>query len=339
MSNRKMPRGSCLSNFIGLSLIGAIFVVLVMLGLSVRDLIFKGLDEAPAELSQLATPTLRLTQPPTTQPVFIENTPTNNPTAVPTPLPPSSPEPAEPTPANNSATDTGWIAVQTGLEMRDLPLLDPETGIIRERLTMIRLDPAQFRFDVGYSPGNPKTLEAWQRDSGALLVLNAGYFTAEYNATGLAIAEGQSYGSSYGPFAGMVSINGNGSASNLDVRWLRQTPYSPAENVWGAFQSFPILVHSGGTAAFPESSDNGDRAQRTVIGKDSAGRVIMLVTRRSWFTLSGISSWLAQSDLDLQIAVNLDGGPSTGLLLDHPEQKIQALPFSPLPTVLLVYSP
>ncbi|MFK7803733.1 MAG: phosphodiester glycosidase family protein [Anaerolineae bacterium] len=334
MSNRKTPRGSCLSNLIGLSLIGGIVIALLMFGLSVRDLITGAGDEPQTEASFLATPTLRPTDAPTEFPTQI---PAETPIIVePTDLPTTQPEP-EPTEINAGPSDTGWITVQAGLETRDLPLLDPETGVVRERLTIIRLDPAQFRFDVGYTPGNPKTIDAWQRDSGALLVLNAGYFTAEYAATGLTIAQGDSSGSSYGPFAGMVTINGDAPAPNLDVRWLRQTPYSTAENLWGAFQAFPILVHSGGTAAFPASSDNGDQAQRTVIGKDKSGRVLILVTRRSWFTLSEMSSWLAQSDLDLQIAVNLDGGPSTGLILNHPNQQIQVLPFSPLPTVLLMY--
>ena len=206
-----------------------------------------------------------------------------------------------------------------------------------EQVTILRLDPTQFNFDVGYSPSAPRTLDTWRRESGALVVVNAGYFTADYLATGLTIAQGQPSGSSYGPFAGMVTIEGSQPSSVIDVRWLGQTPYNPAEQLWGGFQSFPMLVHSGGVASFPASSDNGDRSQRTVIGKTNDGQIILLATTRAWFTLSELSSWLAQSDLNLNLAINLDGGTSTGLMLEHPNQSLAILPFSPLPTVLLIY--
>ncbi|MFT5194812.1 MAG: hypothetical protein ACI9EW_000478 [Cellvibrionaceae bacterium] len=332
VSNRFPKKiSSCISSFIGLVLIGGMAGALLMLGLSVRDLVANGRVEPQINVAQLPTPTLRPTLVPAIPPTIQSTTP-------PTPQPPTQPANEQVTSESEAVPDSGWSTVQTGLEMRSISVLDSQTNMVREKLMILRLDPTQFRFDVGYSPGNPKTLQTWQQESGAILAINAGYFTADYTATGLTIAQNQSFGSSYGPFAGMVSINGDGPASNLDVRWLRQAPYSPAENLWGAFQSFPILVHSGGTAAFPAESDNGDRSQRTVIGKDGSGRVILIVTTQGWFTLSEISSWLAQSDLALQIAVNLDGGTSTGLILAHPDQKVQVLPFSPLPTVLLIYS-
>ncbi|MCZ7671444.1 MAG: phosphodiester glycosidase family protein [Chloroflexi bacterium] len=48
-----------------------------------------------------------------------------------------------------------------------------------------------------------------------------------------------------------------------------------------------------------------------------------------------MSRWLVDSDLDLHIALNLDGGPSTGLLLADSNLSIPA--FSPLPAVITVH--
>jgi hypothetical protein len=48
-----------------------------------------------------------------------------------------------------------------------------------------------------------------------------------------------------------------------------------------------------------------------------------------------MSQWLVNSDLDLHIALNLDGGPSTGLLLADSDLAIPA--FSPLPTVITIH--
>ena len=259
----------------------------------------------------------------------IPNTPTPEPTLTPTP----QPETATPSDPN----DSGWQTIRPGLEIRERALVNNLDGNVVERLTIFRLDPNQFRFDVGYSPGSPRSLDGWLLDSDALVVMNAGYFTAENVATGLTVSQGQPSGSSYAPFAGMVAIGGTEPSSAIDVRWLNQTPYNPAEQLWGAFQSFPVLVHSGGTAAFPAGSDNGDRSRRSVIGQDKSGNLILLTAGRGGLTLSEFSEWLALSDLDLEIAVNLDGGTSTGMLLNHPDKQIRILPFVPLPTVLLVY--
>jgi hypothetical protein len=48
-----------------------------------------------------------------------------------------------------------------------------------------------------------------------------------------------------------------------------------------------------------------------------------------------LSAFLVQSDLELEIALNLDGGPSSGLLLADPPQGEPAL--LPLPVVILVF--
>lgn len=314
MTEGKIFRQSCGSNLIGLLLLMGLVGASIMFARSVVDLLFP----LPAPTATpLPTPTLR---------------PTNSPTPAPTATATAPPPTATPVDPN----DTGWVPVTAGLEARQIMIVNPENGGLLERATILRLDPTYFNFDVGYSPGAPKSLETWRRETGAIVAVNAGYFTADYLATGLTIVQGEPLGSSYGPFAGMVTIGGGAPSSAVDVRWLRQTPYRSDEPLWAGFQAFPMLVHSGGVAAFPASSDNGDRSQRTVIGKDRSGRIILLATNRAWFTLSELSSWLAQSDMALEVAINLDGGTSTGLILEHPNQSLSILPFSPLPTVLLI---
>jgi hypothetical protein len=48
-----------------------------------------------------------------------------------------------------------------------------------------------------------------------------------------------------------------------------------------------------------------------------------------------LSAYLILSDLELDIALNLDGGPSSGLLLADPPQGETAL--LPLPVVILIF--
>ncbi|MBK8433301.1 MAG: phosphodiester glycosidase family protein [Chloroflexi bacterium] len=69
-----------------------------------------------------------------------------------------------------------------------------------------------------------------------------------------------------------------------------------------------------------------------MIGQDVNGRIFAHHGSRGGFTLHQLSTWLTASDLELDIALNLDGGPSTGLVLADPSLTIPA--FSTLPIVL-----
>ena len=75
-------------------------------------------------------------------------------------------------------------------------------------------------------------------------------------------------------------------------------------------------------------------ARRTVIAQDTDGRILLLVAPEGNLTLHQLSAFLTDSDMNLDIAINLDGGPSSGILLAQPDQKIPAI--SPLPVVITI---
>lgn len=237
-----------------------------------------------------------------------------------------------PTPAPPAATpipDSGWEMLRPGLERRILTLQDAQ-GQRVERIYILRLDPGSFSFSVAYHP-QPQTLKAWQEETGALVVLNGGYFRQEgdtYLPTGLAVVDGQPMGSSYAGFAGMFAVTAQGP----ELRWLEQAPYDPAEPLLSALQSFPLLVKPGGELGFPQQNEDNQAARRTVIARDRSGRFLFLVAPQGYFTLHGLSKYLVESDLDLDIALNLDGGPSTGLRLADPAEEVPS--FIALPVVI-----
>jgi uncharacterized protein YigE (DUF2233 family) len=248
--------------------------------------------------------------------------------AVPSAVPSPSPAPT----ATLPPLDSGWQEVRLGLEQRTLNVVDDER-VWQETVTILRLDPAYFLFDVAYRPREPLQLPAWQRETGTLLVVNGGFFTEEYLATGLVISDGTSSGSSYSGFGGMFAVGPAGP----EVRSLVATPYDPAEPLQAGLQAFPMLVKPDGEIGFPE--EDGQRARRTVVAQDREGRILFLVANRGSFTLHELSRYLAASDLEIEAALNLDGGPSSGMLLMGDEQApILHLPaFALLPTVIAVY--
>jgi uncharacterized protein YigE (DUF2233 family) len=228
--------------------------------------------------------------------------------------------------------DSGWQLLQPGLEQRILNVID-EQRVWQETVTVLRLDPAFFRFDVAYRPREPLQLPQWQAETGALLVVNGGFYTEEYLATGLVVREGVASGISYEGFGGMFAVTEQGP----EVRSLVSSPYDPAESLLAALQSFPLLLRPGGEVGFPE--EDGRRARRTVVAQDRVGRILFLVANRGSFTLHGLSTYLAASDLELDVALNLDGGPSSGLILaGEGEEPALYLPaFALLPAVIAVH--
>ena len=202
-----------------------------------------------------------------------------------------------------------------------------------ESLYIFRLDQNQFRLDVAYHE-RPQSLEDWQTETDALIILNGGYFRIEnekYIPNGLTIINGQTFGSSYEPFTGMLAINDGGA----ELRWLAEKPYSPNEPLRAALQSFPMLVKSGGELGFDEAHEDNVKARRTVIAQDKNGHMLFILAPRGYFTLHQLSLYLTESDLNLDIAINLDGGPSSGILVANPHEIIPSL--AALPVVILAY--
>lgn len=233
-----------------------------------------------------------------------------------------------PVAAPTTNPDTGWEELHPGFERRILHLFD-EDGRILEQLYMLRIEPSQYEFQVNYRPGEPQMLTDWQAETGALVVVNGGFFTEEFLATGLIIADGEASGVSYGEFAGMFAV-----ANDVpEVRWLGERPYSINEPLQHALQSFPMLVKPGGVLGYAEEDSRPNR--RTVIGMDENGRILIIVTPWGHFTLHTLSQFLTHSDLNLDIALNLDGGTSSGLILSDPEEEISG--FVPIPSIISIF--
>jgi exopolysaccharide biosynthesis protein len=252
-----------------------------------------------------------------------------------TPIPSATPFPTntqKPT-STPIKPDSGWVSLRSGLERRMINILD-ESGQHLEALYLLRINPEAFLFRIEYQTP-PKTLGDWQKDTGALILVNGGYFRVEgdiYIPTGLTIINGQVIGNTYGDYAGMLGITDLGP----ELRWMAQEPYTPGESIESALQSFPLLIKPGGVLGFPRQNEDYKQARRSVIGRDFEGRFVLIVASHGIFTLHQLSLFLAESDLNLDIALNLDGGPSSGILLADPYEEIQSL--SPLPVIIAVYT-
>jgi hypothetical protein len=260
---------------------------------------------------------------------YLKTSPSDPPAAAAT----STPLPALPAGTVENIPDTGWSQARPGLERRVIPIYNDQKQPV-ESLYVWRIDQKDFRLDVQFAE-KPRSLESWQKETQAALVMNGGYFSIDnekYSADGLTILNGRAHGRSFDGFGGMLAIQGG----RAELRWLVEKPYDPDESLQSALQSFPILVRPGGKLGFGPEREDHVSARRTVIAQDRQGRILFIVAPQGYFTLHQLSAYLTGSDLTLDIALNLDGGGSTGLLAADPKELIPSKVL--LPFVILVYA-
>ncbi len=224
--------------------------------------------------------------------------------------------------------DTGWRMLTPGLEYREVRVTVDARS---DRLRLARVDPAYARLRVLYKPDSPRRVSEWLASTQAQLVINGNYFDPQHQALGLIIADDVRTGVNYEGFGGMLAIGEN----SVKVRANVLEPYRPDEALAYGLQNFPMLVLPGGQAN-TQIDDNERLAPRSVVAQDRSGRLIFLVSPSLMFTLTGLGQWLTDSDLDLDVALNLDGGTSSGLLLRDGTQVVGVDSWVNVPSVIVV---
>lgn len=227
-----------------------------------------------------------------------------------------------------AASGSGWTQVDGAMEARTMQL---PAGKSMVPACIIRFDPKTYRVRVKYDPVKPGFLDEWNTSLKPLALINGGFFTENKRATGLVIFDGVARGESYQGFGGMVVINPGG---QFELRSLRQQPYNPNEPLQQAMQSAPMLIQPGGVVS--ELDADTDRSRRSVIAQDRQGRVLLIAVDLPLMTLPELAQGLARSDLDLDAALALDGGRSTGLYLNTAQQRFAINSFAQVPLVILV---
>jgi uncharacterized protein YigE (DUF2233 family) len=165
------------------------------------------------------------------------------------------------------------------------------------------------------------------------LIINGGYFTPENQTTGLLISDGQTWGNIYGDFAGLFAVTAD---EQVSVRWLRDHPYDPTEPLTQAVMSFPVLVKPGRVMGFPADADAGTPARRTVVAQDNQGQILFIAAPRGTLSLHQMAVFLTESDLEIDVALNLDGGFSTGLWLEADDASTRVDSHVPVPSIISV---
>jgi hypothetical protein len=211
-----------------------------------------------------------------------------------------------------------WNEISNGFEVAELPVF--AEGVEVDRILLARIDPGNFRFTVENDPSGSRNLDDWMTKTGAALVVNGSYYSRTGEPSTPVVSNGKligpsQYDSKHGAFVfkGMSA----GIKDLLKDDW--RTVLAQTET---AIVSYPLLVApDGSTARVPKGS--GWLANRSFIGEDRSGRIIIGTTKGAFFPLDRFAEFLKASRLNLAAALNLDGGPVAcqGIKLNNFERK------------------
>jgi exopolysaccharide biosynthesis protein len=235
-----------------------------------------------------------------------------------------------PVPSSSSGTQLNvWNRVATGVEVRyedwKIPGGDDDT------VTIVRFDLHKIKLSVGYQPGQPLLMNEWMQQEHATALINGGYFDQQDKATALVVSNGKVFGESYTGFGGMLSVDDHGT---VNLRSLRQQPYDPNnEQLEQATQSTPMLMSGGKRTQF---SADASQTRRSVVAMDKQGHLLFIVSPNQVFSLDELADQLVSSDLSIEVALNLDGGSSTGLYVNGGSSHLAIDSLAKLPLVIIV---
>lgn len=232
----------------------------------------------------------------------------------------------KPTPELTARPASPWQTIDDGLQWRTLiPNGDELAQII-----VARIDPSRYRFRAVYHAGQARNLSNWRAlEAEASVIINANFFDENDFALGLVVSDGAAHGIAYQDRGGTFLVR-NGAPAIVSNRAQTLPERASIEQ---AAQGFPLLVEDGRQAYFAEAS--GERTRRTMIGIDRLGNVIVMVAPFLGLSLADLSAYLPQTDLEIDIAFNLDGGGSTMIALTDAGYFQPSL--EPVPAILAVY--
>lgn len=213
--------------------------------------------------------------------------------------------------------DFSWKTIRNGFEVGDLPV--EVDGQAVDHIMLARIDPARFRFAAKTAPAGDKDLDQWMAELGAALVVNGSYYSTYGEPDTPFLSDGarlgpKVYDAQAGAFVSSASFTGVRDLAHEDWR----TVFEGAEN---GMVSYPLLVANGVSRV---TGSSRWLANRSFVGQDQAGSIIIGTTSDGFFSLDRLARFLLDAPIGLAIALNLDGGPVAcqGIAIDGYERKV-----------------
>ncbi len=213
--------------------------------------------------------------------------------------------------------DYTWQTIGKGLSFTRLEVL--ENNEIVESLAVVRIDPNLNSFRLFH--GAPRKISEWLECSNATILFNGSYFTSQGQPCGLVLIDEKTYGPlKNSAMRGMFVAEPRGVSPDLPratILDLTAAPIDIKKLPWTqGLMSFPLLLDSRGRIRVKKTDL---QAQRTVICTDRKGNILVCHSAGDYFTLYELAKFLKSSSLDIDMALNLDGGSKAQILINTPD--------------------
>ncbi|MFA6474775.1 MAG: phosphodiester glycosidase family protein [Patescibacteria group bacterium] len=199
----------------------------------------------------------------------------------------------------NQVAYKDWTKVQPGVQFKQV--LEQA-----ELFDIIKIDPTKVDISVKVDETTPLSVADWQTKLDATVVINGSYFDEAYQL----VTRTQTNDQTYGPLLTGQTGAFYQVASSWQLGNIKDVALSDTNQL---IQSYPILVEQG--EALVEDS-NGAVAQRTVVALDASGKIYFIIAEHGVLTLQQMATIIAAwTEPNIETALNLDGGTSTGLVI------------------------
>ncbi len=198
-----------------------------------------------------------------------------------------------------------WKTIAPGYEIAELPVLTDREEI--DRLYLVRLDPALYTFSVHVKSHKPNNIGQWEKAlPDAALIVNGAFFGPKNKPDTPFLVGGEAQGpSDYDAQAGAF-VASDSATRVVDLRdgsgW--KAAFAGAHD---AMVAYPLLIGSDGQTHVNRKSRW--LANRTFVGQDGQGRIVIGSTKEAFFSLDREADFIKVALPDLKIVLNLDGGP------------------------------
>lgn len=210
-------------------------------------------------------------------------------------------------------TPPEWRSLGRGLNFTEIQVSRNQEPV--DTLAVVKVDPAVNAFQVLH--GQPRSITIWQQELGAPVIFNASYYCRNAQPCGLILSNGKPIGPRHNSrMRGMFVAEPKGLSPDIPratILDLTITPINVKTLPWTqGVQSYPLLLDYKGHIRVRSSSKT---AQRTVIAIDRHGYILIFNTNQAYFTLRDFAHFLKASTLEIDSALNLDGGSEAQLYI------------------------
>lgn len=187
-----------------------------------------------------------------------------------------------------------------------------------DSLLVVDADPERYRFSVHHYAQEgfayPPTIEEWQKRTHHEVVFNAGLFRENFAYLGLLLKDGRSLGSRRHPaWHGLFVAEPADRATRPNARILDLTidPFhEEAPSYREAAQSLMLLDRTGTIRV----RQTGKLAYQTLVAESRNGHILVFKSR-GLVSLHGIGQCLRDAFPSIRVAMAMDGGSSSDLLV------------------------